>query len=264
MPIANISNTAYYNWLGCAKMTALKVILIVLGAFLMRQALIRVIRKLSHIPAPAFIGRFLDSDVRRWLQPPDKIIERSSIRQGMTVMELGCGSGAFILFVARVVGEQGKVYAVDIQPAMLNQLERKLARPENQDIKNIELKQADAYDLPFEDGAFDLVYMVTVLQEIPDRARALREIRRVLKPGGILAVTEFLPDPDYPWRSTTIKVCQREGFVLDDNLGNLWNYTVRFKKPLSGKFKGALPLSKISFPLPSKEGGLRGWVAKNL
>jgi len=197
-------------------------------------ALLRIIRKLYHFPAPAFIGRFLDSNVRRWLQPPDKIIERSGIKPGMTVLDLGCGSGAFTTFVAKAVGEHGKVYAVDIQPAMLRQLERKLARSENRDITNIELKQASAYNLPFEDGSLDLVYMVTVLQEIPDRGRALREVRRVLKPGGILAVTEFLPDPDYPLRSTTIRLCQREGFVLDDNSGNLWNYTVRFKKPSSG------------------------------
>ncbi len=212
-------------------MTALKVILIALGAFLLWQALIRVIRKLWHFPAPAFIGRFLDSGYRRWMQPPDKLIERSGIKPGMTVLDLGCGSGAFTPFVARMVGESGKVYAVDIQPAMLNQMERKLAKAENRDIKNIELRQAGAYHLPFQDRALDLVYMVTVLQEIPDRARALREVSRVLKPGGILAVTEFLPDPDYPLRSTTIKICQREGFVLDDNLGSLWNYTIRFKKP---------------------------------
>ena len=199
-------------------MTALKVILIVFGAILLYQALIRIIRKLYHFPAPAFIGRFLDSDFRRRMQPPDKIIERSGIKPGMTVMELGCGNGAFIPFIARVVGEAGKVYAVDIQPAMLRQLENKLSKAENQDITNVELKRAGAYDLPFEDGSLNLVYMVTVLQEIPDRGRALREIRRVLKPGGILAVTEFLPDPDYPLRSTTIRLCQREGFILDDNL----------------------------------------------
>jgi len=215
-------------------MTALKVILIVLGAFLLWQVLIRIIRKLWHFPAPAFIGRFLDSNIRRWRQPPDKLIERSGIKPGMTVLDLGCGSGAFTPFVARVVGERRKVYAVDIQPAMLQQLERKLAKAENLDIKNIELKQASAYDLPFEDGTLDLVYMVTVLQEIPDRGRALQEVRRILKPGGILAITEFLPDPDYPLRSTTVKICQREGFVLDENLGNLWNYTVRFKKSSSG------------------------------
>ena len=212
-------------------MTALKVILIVLGSILLYQVLIRIIRKLYHFPAPAFIGRFLGSDLRRWVQPPDKLIERSGIKQGMTVMDFGCGSGAFTPFVARVVGEKGKVYAVDIQSAMLKQLECKLSRLENRDIRNIEPRQASAYDLPFEDGSLDLVYMVTVLMEIPDRSRALREIKRVLKPGGILAVTEFLPDPDYPLRSTAIKICQREGFILDGNPGNLWNYTVRFRKP---------------------------------
>ena len=158
-------------------MTALKIIGIVLGAFLLYQALIRIIRKSYHFPAPAFIGRFLDSNIRRRLQPPDKLIERSGIKQGMTVLDLGCGSGAFTTFAARAIGEHGKLYAVDIQPKMLKQLERKLAEAENQDISNIELKQASAYDLPFEENSIDLVYMVTVLQEIPDRDRALREIK---------------------------------------------------------------------------------------
>ena len=212
-------------------MTIIYIILIGLGAFFLYQVLIRVIRKLYRLPAPAFIGPFLDSDARRWVQPPDKLIERSGIRPGMKVLDLGCGSGAFTTFVAGVVGEEGKVYAVDIQPAMLRQMKRKLSHPENQDITNIEIRQASAYDLPFEDGSLDLAYMVTVLPEIPDRGRALREVKRVLKAGGILAVTEFLPDPDYPLRSTTIKICRSEGFVLDGNSGNLWNYTIRFRKP---------------------------------
>lgn len=231
--IARITNINY-NWLiRLQKMTVSKITLIVSGVILLYLALFRLVRKFYHFPAPAFIGRLLDSDFRRWLQPPDKIIERSGIKPGMTVMELGCGSGAFTTFIGKVVGESGKVYAVDIQLAMLRQLERKLSKAGNQDIRNIELRQAGAYDLPFEDESLDLAYMVTVLQEIPDRVRALREIRRVLKADGILAVTEFLPDPDYALRSTTIKICQREGFILDDSLGNLWTYTVRFRKPLS-------------------------------
>ncbi len=222
------------NYNSVTVMTALKIILIALGAILLYQVLIRIIRKLWHFPAPAFIGRFLDSNVRRWMQSPDKLIERSGIRPGMMVVEIGCGSGAFTTFTARVVGERGKVYAVDIQPEMLAQLKRKLSKMENRDITNIEIKEASAYELPFEDESLDLVYMVTVLMEIPDRSRALQEIKRILKPGGILAVTEFLPDPDYPLRSTTIKLGQREGFIPDDNLGNLWNYTIRFKRlPLS-------------------------------
>ena len=150
-------------------MIALKVILIILGAFVLFQVLFRLAKKLYPIPAPAFSGRFFDSNFRRRAQPPSQLIERSGIKPGMTVIDLGCGGGAFTTSVARAVGETGKVYAVDIQPKMLQQLERKLAKPENQDITNIELRQASAYELPFEDESIDLVYMVAVLQEIPDR-----------------------------------------------------------------------------------------------
>jgi len=208
----------------------LEVIWIILGAIFLFLGLPRIIDKRHRSPAPPFLGRVLDSGIRRWVQPPNKTIERSRIKQGMTVLDLGCGSGAFTTLLARVVGEQGKVYAVDIQPGMLQQLERKLAKAENLDIRNVEIKQASAYELPFEDESLDLVFMVAALQEISDRSRALREVRRVLKPGRILAVTEFIPDTDYPRRSATTKLCQREGFVLDDNSGNFWNYTIRFKK----------------------------------
>jgi ubiquinone/menaquinone biosynthesis C-methylase UbiE len=159
------------------------------------------------------------------------MIERSGIREGMQVLDLGCGSGAFTPFIARTVGERGKVFALDIQVDMLKQLGRKLSRPENKDIKNIKLIEGNAYELPFEDNSLDAVNMVTVLQEIPDRGRALQEAKRVLKPGGILAVTELFPDPDYPWKSTTIKLGTKFGFVMDEVSGNFFNYTVRFKKP---------------------------------
>ena len=206
------------------------IVLTVLGVLLVWQVVIRLFRKKFHFPAPAFIGRFLDSDIRRKLQHPDKLIERSGIKQGMRVLEVGCGSGAFVTFVARAVGKTGKAFTLDIQPAMLKQLEAKLKSSENQDIKNIESILGSAYKLPFEDSSFDLGYMVTVLQEIPDKKRALKEVRRVLKPGGILAVTEFLPDPDYPLKSTTIKIGEEAGFIFDKALGNFWNYTVRFVK----------------------------------
>ena len=214
---------------------ALKIILIVVLCILafpvLWITLAKVVRKLVRFPAPAFIGRILDSGYRRRIQPPSQLIERSGIKKGMHVLDLGCGSGAFTPFIARTVGEKGKVYALDIQADMLKQLERKLSKPENRDIKNIKLIEGNAYELPFDDKSVDLVNLVTVLQEIPDRNRALQEARRVLKPGGILAVTELFPDPDYPWKSTTIKLGEGNGFVLDEVSGNFFNYTVRFKKP---------------------------------
>lgn len=207
------------------------IIIVVLAFPVFWLTVAKVFRKMVHFPAPPFIGHILDSNYRRRIQPPDKIIQRSGIKQGMQVLEVGCGSGAFTTFVARAVGERGKVYALDIEPKMLKQLEKKLSKLENQDIKNIKLIQSSAYELPFEENSLDLVYMITVLQEIPDRNRALQQARRVLKPGGTLAVTELFPDPDYPWKSTTIKLGKQAGFVLDEVSGSFFNYTVRFQKP---------------------------------
>jgi ubiquinone/menaquinone biosynthesis C-methylase UbiE len=206
-----------------------KILLKTLGFFVLLQIALRIIKRFYAFSPPAFMGPFLDSDFRRKLQPPDKLIKRSGITEGMRILEVGCGSGAFTTFAAKSSGIKGEVYALDIQPKMLMQLQKKLSRPENRDIKNIKLVEGDAHKLPFDDNSFDLVYTVTVLQELPDRNRALKEMKRVLKPGGILAVTEFLPDPDYPLKSTTIKLGEEAGFILDKVEGSLWNYTVRFK-----------------------------------
>jgi ubiquinone/menaquinone biosynthesis C-methylase UbiE len=210
--------------------SCLRIFLKVLGVFVLYQIVLRLIRKVWRFPAPAFIGRFLDSDYRRTLQPPGPIVARSGAQPGMKVLEIGCGSGAYTTFFARAVASGGEVAALDIQPAMLAQLAAKLAKPENQDIHNIVLHEASAYELPFDDNTLDLVYMITVFQEIPDRDRTLAEALRVLKPGGLLAITEWLFDPDYPLMSTTIKQGTRAGFAVDAVLGNWWTYTVRFKK----------------------------------
>ena len=207
-----------------------KVLFRFLRVFLVFQLLIRLVRRYYKFPAPAFIGAFLDSDLRRRLQSPAAIIERSGIDTGMRVLEVGCGNGGFTTAVARMVGEYGTVFALDIQAEMLEKLQQKLNRPENQDIKNVTLLHESAYGLPFVNGSLDLVYMVTVFQEVPDKQKALVEIKRVLKPGGFLAISEFLPDPDYPWISTTARMGLKAGLIIDRIEGNLWNYTVRFKK----------------------------------
>ncbi len=191
------------------------------GAKILRRTLLRG-------PAPWIIGYVLDSGYRRALQPPDQVVTRSRIVPGQKVLELGCGSGAQTPYFARAVGPAGWVAAVDIEPRMLAQLANKLQRADHADINNVTLHEADATELPFEDDAFDRVVMVTVLPEIRDRDRALAEVRRVLKPDGLLAVSEFFPDPDYPLRSETIRWAKAAGFETRGVEGNLWTYTVRF------------------------------------
>ncbi len=202
----------------------------ILAIVLMANFAVRLLRKFYKFPAPAFTGYFLGSGFRKMMQPPEKVIDRSGIKAGFQVVEVGCGSGTFTIPASKRVGAEGKVYAVDIQEGMLEQLKRKLARPENEEIKNIDIIKADAVNLPFLKNSMDAVFMVTVLQEIPDPLKALKETYRILKPGGVLAVTEFLPDPDYPLQKTTVRLGENAGFVFDRTYGNIWNYTARFIK----------------------------------
>jgi ubiquinone/menaquinone biosynthesis C-methylase UbiE len=207
------------------------ILLFIPTVFVLIWISLSIIGRIRPFPVPYFMGKYLDSNYRRIIQPPDKLISRSGIKKGMCILEVGCGSGAFTDFIARKVGNNGKVYAADIQSEMLEQLKKKLMHFENKDIKNVTLINCDACKMPFKDSVFDLVSMVAVLQEIPDNNKALKEIKRVLKPQGTLAITEFIPDPDYPLKSTTIEQCENAGFFFDKVEGNFINYTVCFKKP---------------------------------
>lgn len=207
--------------------------IVILGLILLHQVVLRLLRR-GHIvrcPAPACISVILDSRLRKKLQPPEELAARSGIQEGMQVLDLGCGSGAMTVGVARVVGPRGKVYALDIQMAMLRRLRAKLAKPENQDLGNLAPVIANAHHFPFQNNSLDVVYTVAVLQELPAPEKALAEVKRVLKPDGILAITEIFPDPDYPLRSTTVRMGERAGFLLDGSAGSFFNYTVRFRKP---------------------------------
>ncbi len=173
------------------------------------QTILRLAKRWVHFPAPPFLGRLLDSPVRRRLQPPDLVVSWMDLRPGMQVMEVGPGAGTFTEVAARSVGDGGKVHAFDIQPGMIAQVE---ARMQTRGVRNVDARVASAYDLPVPDGSMDRVFMVTVLPEIPDPQRALREFRRVLKPDGLLAVAEFLVDPDYPRLSTVVRWASDAGF----------------------------------------------------
>jgi ubiquinone/menaquinone biosynthesis C-methylase UbiE len=208
----------------------MKTILIILILVFIYQVVVRIMARIIELPAPSFLGPVFDSELRRKLQSPEVLMRRCGVKKDMVVLDLGCGGGAFTTFAARIVGEKGKVYAVDIQKGMLDQLRSKLSKPENQEIKNVEIIQASAGELPFEDNSLDLTFMVGVLGEVPDRKMALKEIYRALKPGGVLAITELLPDPHYRTESTTIKIGEEASFVVDETFGNFLNYTVRFVK----------------------------------
>jgi SAM-dependent methyltransferase len=177
------------------------------------------------MPCPASLGWLVDNPLRRRYMRP--ILDRVGIQPGETVLEVGPGPGAFTLDAARRVGPGGRVVAVDIQPAMIARLE---ARVRAAGLGNVAAHVASAYEIPLPDASVDRAFLVTVLPEIGDPVRALREIRRVLKPAGLLSVTEEFLDPDYPRRATTIAWARAAGFELQERLGSFWVYTLNFRR----------------------------------
>ncbi len=207
-----------------------RVLLVFLGWLVFIQTVVRLIRRYVKFPAPPFITVLLDSRLRAVVQPPEQVVGWMDIREGMTVLELGPGAGTFTVEAARRAGPGGQVYAVDIQPEMIAKVQAKV---DAMGLRNVIPQVAPAYDLPVPDATVDRLYLITVLAEIPDKPRALAEFRRVLKPGGLLAVGEFVVDPDYPLRRTTKRWCETAGFLPAGSYGSLLHYLLLFSKPPS-------------------------------
>ena len=177
-------------------------------------------------PCPASLRWLVDNPIRRRYMRP--VLDRMGIQPGERVLELGPGPGAFTVDAARRTGPEGVLIAVDIQPEMIAQVKE---RAQKAGLTNVETHVASAYDLPLDDGSVDRAFMVTVLPEIPDQARALAELYRTIRPGGVISITEEFLDPDYPLTSETIRRVEDAGFEMAQRFGNPWLYTVNFRKP---------------------------------
>jgi len=139
----------------------------------------------THV-CPVQLSGGLDNRVRKWLQNPQKILA-PYVREGMDVLEVGCGPGFFTLDLAWMVGSSGKVVAVDLQEGMLEQIREKI---QGSDIEqNIELHQCTEDRLGVS-GSFDLVFLFYVVHELPDREAFFRELVSVLKDGGRIYMEE--------------------------------------------------------------------------
>jgi len=181
------------------------------------------------IPTPPWARWLLHSRWRRRYRAPGRTLALLDIQPGMWVLELGPGSGLFTLEAARLVGGTGRLVCVDLQMAML--------RPLKQDINeagldNVLLQAATAERLALSDASFDLVFAIAVLPMIPQQYQALRELRRVLKPGGMLAVSEEILEPEYVPAMLTRYCCRRAGFTLIAQLRTGWWYMLLFRRPV--------------------------------
>lgn len=128
----------------------------------------------------------LDNSIRRLLQNPQKILKQY-IKEGMTVLDLGCGVGFFSIPMAQMLHNSGKVFAVDLQEGMLEKV--------NQKIKGTELEQRIIIHKCQENTIgvtekVDFVLVFYMIHEVPNQDNLLKELKSILKPDGKIYIIE--------------------------------------------------------------------------
>lgn len=202
------------------------IVLVVVVAFVWRFGSRR-----RSIPCPVWL---------RWLVELDNpfcrtnraavIVQHLDIQPGMSVLDIGCGPGRVTIPVAKQVGPDGEVVAIDIQPGMLRRAREKASVAGISNIRFVELAAGTGQ---LDRNRYDRALLVTVLGEIPDREAALAEIYDALKPGGILSVTEIIFDPHFQRRKTVLRFATDVGFRQHAFFGNRLAYTLNLEKPRS-------------------------------
>jgi ubiquinone/menaquinone biosynthesis C-methylase UbiE len=173
---------------------------------------------------PYQMSWILDLPGRGLIMSAQTLANRLPVSSSATVLEIGPGSGYYSVEVAKKI-LHGTLYILDIQKEMLDKCKQKL---DLAGLKNYETHLGDGKTLPFEDHIFDAIYMVTVFGEIENRQDFLMEAARVLKPKGVLSITEHHPDPDFETSTNLQNSVESYGFTLGQKLGWKWAYTLNF------------------------------------
>lgn len=155
------------------------------------------------------------------------ILEHLNVQASTTVADIGCGPGRLTIPLAKSVGPEGEVVAVDVQVGMIDRVR---AKAQAEGLTNITFLQAGVGEGKLGRDCFDRAVLVTVLGEIPDREAAMREIYGAMKPAGLLSVTEVIFDPHFQGRQSVVRLAVAAGFREKAFFGNRIAYTIHFVK----------------------------------
>ena len=181
---------------------------------------------------------WLERAERQAEENPQAAIDALDLKLGMVVCDLGAGSGYYTTRMAKKVGAQGKVYAVDIQPGMLQLLEKRLKQ---EGIKNVQTILGTENDPKLPDGSLDVLILVDVYHEFAQPQQMLRKISQAMKDDGRLVLLEFRKeDPKVPIRlehkmsvDEVKQELQAEGFEIAGIKEHLpWQHMIILKKKL--------------------------------
>lgn len=177
-------------------------------------------------PLPHQFAGLLDHPARLKLRAPAQTAALFGYEPGMKVVEVGCGTGTFTVEMAKLVGPTGRVHAVDLQKAMIDKAHVRITEAGLND--RVRFEHRGAYRLPMQDASMDLAVLMAVLSEIPDRALALAEVHRVLKPEARLVVGEEIFLPAYLPPKSVRTLVEAAGFRFGGHQGSPISYTTIF------------------------------------
>lgn len=127
----------------------------------------------------------LESEDRRKLIPPEETLKRFGLKVGMTFVDVGAGTGYFSREASNLVGNSGKVFAVEMSPEMVQILQGRGVPPA------MEVIRSEEYSVPLQDSVSDLTWIAFVIHETPDLNRFLNEAARVTRNGGKVVIVEW-------------------------------------------------------------------------
>lgn len=133
------------------------------------------------------VGKLGEFRFKYWLDShASEVLAKIGVKTGQMVLDFGCGSGTYTIPTAKLVGREGKVYALDVSRKALEKMEDKAKKKGLTNIVRI-----DAYSeegIPLEDETFDQILLIDVLQEIDDKENLFDEVYRILKPRGVVSI----------------------------------------------------------------------------
>ena len=189
----------------------------------------KLVSRRKSLPCPSWLYRMVEMENPLAKNSQAKtILAGLGVAEGMTVLDAGCGPGRVTLHLAKAVGADGKVIAVDLQQGMLDVVQRKA---QQKGLAMIAFEKLSLGEGKLPAYQADRAVLAAVLGEIPQQAAALQEVYAALKPGGILAVAETIFDPHYQRKSHVLDLAQAAGFEEVAFNGNCLAYTVYLQKP---------------------------------
>jgi ubiquinone/menaquinone biosynthesis C-methylase UbiE len=129
-----------------------------------------------------------DNPLHPLFKDPYKLLKAAGLKRGQKVLEVGCGPGFFTIPAARMVGEEGLVYAVDVNPYAIARVRRKILR---NGIKNVSPLLANASDTGLSEKSIDLAFLVGLGHIAGGQEKVIAEIHRILRPGGVLSLQDM-------------------------------------------------------------------------